>query len=279
MKKTLILLLALLFIPVICHATRYESNTNQTESSVIYGKYNGTLVPIKVDENGVVDVSGSSGGSASVSDTVYGADWDGNTTTAPSKNAVYDEMETRLDLTGGTMTGDLTIGANTVNIESGTLEIPNSTTLPGGSCTAGTIYMDTNATSGQQIYGCEGGSWVLQGGAGTSFDNFSELQALIPDETIVTTAGDYTITGSYTYSTSVSVDRIYSSTDTVTIEDKLYVDSDTSTSSISFANSVSSDPCSTIGEGSMYYSTGNVICFCNGTNDVLIYDTTTNCTY
>jgi hypothetical protein len=33
-------------------------------------------------------------GSASVSDTVYGAGWNGDTTTAPSKNAVYDKIET-----------------------------------------------------------------------------------------------------------------------------------------------------------------------------------------
>jgi N-methylhydantoinase B/oxoprolinase/acetone carboxylase alpha subunit len=29
-----------------------------------------------------------------VSDTAYGGSWDGNTTTAPSKNAVYDKIET-----------------------------------------------------------------------------------------------------------------------------------------------------------------------------------------
>lgn len=34
------------------------------------------------------------GGSGSVSDTIYGAGWDGDTTVAPSKNAVYDKIET-----------------------------------------------------------------------------------------------------------------------------------------------------------------------------------------
>lgn len=34
-------------------------------------------------------------GSSSISDTAYGAGWNGDTTTAPSKNAVYDQMETR----------------------------------------------------------------------------------------------------------------------------------------------------------------------------------------
>ena len=42
-----------------------------------------------------VDVGGGGGGgSGSVSDTVYGAAWDGVTTIAPSKNAVYDKIET-----------------------------------------------------------------------------------------------------------------------------------------------------------------------------------------
>lgn len=40
-----------------------------------------------------VDIGGG-GGSGSVSDTVYGAGWDGDTTVAPSKNAVYDKIET-----------------------------------------------------------------------------------------------------------------------------------------------------------------------------------------
>lgn len=47
----------------------------------------------------------------------------------------------------------------------GGLEIENNTSVP-GSCTVGQIFMDTDATSGQQIYGCEGGSFVLQGDGG-----------------------------------------------------------------------------------------------------------------
>lgn len=54
-----------------------------------------------------------------------------------------------------TMTGKFDLGG-------GTAEVPNSTTLP-GTCVAGELYMDTDATSGQQLYGCEGGAWVLQG--------------------------------------------------------------------------------------------------------------------
>ena len=39
-------------------------------------------------------LTGISGGGASVSDSVYGVGWDGDTTVAPSKNAVYDKIET-----------------------------------------------------------------------------------------------------------------------------------------------------------------------------------------
>jgi len=61
-----------------------------------------------------------------------------------------------------------------INVDGGTLEIPNSTSLP-ASCNDGEIYMDTDATSGQQIYGCEGGAWVLQGdgGGGGGGDNIT----------------------------------------------------------------------------------------------------------
>jgi hypothetical protein len=45
----------------------------------------------------------SSIGSGSVSDDVYGAGWNGDTTTAPSKNAVYDKIES---LSGGVSDGD-----------------------------------------------------------------------------------------------------------------------------------------------------------------------------
>ena len=62
-----------------------------------------------------------------------------------------------------------------INVDGGTLEIPNSTTLPGGTCNTGEIYMDTNATSGQQIYGCEAGSWVLQGDGGAGADDLDDV--------------------------------------------------------------------------------------------------------
>lgn len=44
-----------------------------------------------------------------VSDTTYGVGWDNVTTIAPSKNTVYDKIETLLPLAGGTMTGTITL--------------------------------------------------------------------------------------------------------------------------------------------------------------------------
>ena len=52
---------------------------------------------------------------------------------------------------------------NTVGLTvTGTFNVPNSTTLP-SFCNPGDLYQDTDATSGQQVYACESGSFVLQG--------------------------------------------------------------------------------------------------------------------
>ena len=56
----------------------------------------------------------------------------------------------------------------------GGIEIENNTTLP-GSCTVGQIFMDTDATTGQRIYGCEGGSFVLQGDGGGGASGLVDL--------------------------------------------------------------------------------------------------------
>lgn len=48
-----------------------------------------------------------------------------------------------------------------------TVEIPNSTSLP-GTCSTGQIYADTDATSGQRLYLCQSANtWVLQGDGGS----------------------------------------------------------------------------------------------------------------
>lgn len=70
-------------------------------------------------------------------------------------------------VTGETGTGALVFADDAdINVDGGTLEIPNSTTLP-GTCTVGQIYMDTDATTGQRIYACEStNTWALQGDGG-----------------------------------------------------------------------------------------------------------------
>jgi len=63
------------------------------------------------------------------------------------------------DLDDATITADYDFGG-------GTLQVPNSTTLP-GTCEVGDVYQDSDAPTGQQIYACESANtWVLQGGGG-----------------------------------------------------------------------------------------------------------------
>jgi len=61
----------------------------------------------------------------------------------------------------------------------GGIEIENNTVVP-SSCTVGQLFMDTDATSGQRLYGCEAGVFVLQGdgggGGGTPGGSGSEIQ-------------------------------------------------------------------------------------------------------
>jgi hypothetical protein len=98
-------------------------------------------------------------GAAAVSDTVYGSGWDGDTTNAPSKNAVYDKIETLqpldADLTAiaalsGTNTlyyrsgantwGAVTIGSN-LTFSGGTLSAASGGTGTGGTgTTLGAVY-------------------------------------------------------------------------------------------------------------------------------------------
>jgi len=65
----------------------------------------GIDIPVgKVYSIGGVPI-GSGGGGAAVSDAVYGVAWDGDTTTAPSKNAVYDKIQA-LTVGGGATLAD-----------------------------------------------------------------------------------------------------------------------------------------------------------------------------
>lgn len=67
------------------------------------------------------------------------------------------------------------------NFATGTLEIPNSVTLP-GTCSDGELYFDTDATSGSRLYGCESGSFVAQ--VGTGFPGFTDIDTDYGNETV-----------------------------------------------------------------------------------------------
>ena len=63
----------------------------------------------------IIDTNGGIVSGLNVSDTAYGVGWNGVTTIAPSKNAVYDEMELRAPKASPTFTGDVTLAGNAVN--------------------------------------------------------------------------------------------------------------------------------------------------------------------
>lgn len=53
-----------------------------------------------------------------------------------------------------------------LNMALGALRLPSGAALP-GTCSTGEVFMDTDATSGQRIYGCEStNTWVLEGDGG-----------------------------------------------------------------------------------------------------------------
>ena len=58
------------------------------------------------------------------------------------------------------VTGDWDFGG-------GGIEVENNATVP-GSCTDGQIFVDNDATSGQRLYACESGSFVVQGDGGAT---------------------------------------------------------------------------------------------------------------
>lgn len=61
---------------------------------------------ITIDSSGTdIVITGEAGGGGSVSDTAYASSWNGVTDTAPSKNAVYDKVETLAPLASPALTG------------------------------------------------------------------------------------------------------------------------------------------------------------------------------
>lgn len=96
----------------------------------------------------------------------------------------------------------------------GTLQIPNSTTLP-ASCEVGDSYMDTDATSGQRFYLCESANtWALQGDGGGGGGS----------PTLADIATNSTNTAEQTFQAVTASDIIFEKTDGT---DQLLIDSST----------------------------------------------------
>ncbi len=79
------------------------------------------------------------------------------------------------EITASSPTGSVVLSLpSAVNLSSHTLRVPNSNTLP-GSCSAGEVFLDTDATSGQRWYACESGIFVLQGGSGSGSGDVTDV--------------------------------------------------------------------------------------------------------
>lgn len=88
------------------HIANVSNPHNVTKADIGLNNVNNTSdinKPVSTATQTAIDVK--------VSDTVYGAGWNGDTTTAPSKNAVYDKIETLIGVTDGDK-GDITVSAS-----------------------------------------------------------------------------------------------------------------------------------------------------------------------
>lgn len=92
----------------------------------------------------------------------------------------------------------------------GGVEIENNTAVP-GSCTVGQIFLDTDATSGQQLYGCEGGTFVLQGdgtGGGLTLSGVTDGNVLYDNSDALGGISQFTYDGTNLSLTPTSGDDI-----------------------------------------------------------------------
>ncbi len=96
------------------HNAFYTRISTNTEIRLSIGPNAGALVDIAKVTTGGIDLAAGKvfsvagvpvGGSASISDVVYGAGWNGDTAIAPSKNAVYDQMELKAPIASPALTG------------------------------------------------------------------------------------------------------------------------------------------------------------------------------
>ncbi|OFX13533.1 MAG: hypothetical protein A2Z18_03400 [Armatimonadetes bacterium RBG_16_58_9] len=118
----------------------------------------------------------------------------------------------------------LTWDGTTLNASGIKFELPNGTTLTSGDCDAageaGRVFVKTDATSGQQVYICEGvNGWKLQGDGGSggggaptsAYYWVKQLDGTLTNEQVVS-AGDGISLSYSTNSVTVSVDGTYVAT-------------------------------------------------------------------
>lgn len=119
---------------------------------------------------------------------------------------------------------------STMNV-TGSLQIPHSSSATAADCAGdsdrGKIYIDTNASSGQQVYGCEGtAGWVLQGGSGgsgtpggsdTQFQ-YNNAGSFAGADEMTTNGSTVTITKALVSTLTVTTDSRFQSVRVVTIQ-------------------------------------------------------------
>ena len=151
--------------------------THQQNTDTILA--NGTADEVSAAEiRAFIDAGGST------DDSIYSALWNGVTTKSPSKNAVYDKIElldaAKLDLSGGTMSGDIDMSSN---------DIYNIRTLSGAAgsidFTGSDIVVEANLDLGSnnlinitQVVLVDGGSITnTTGNASVVIDDTGSIQA------------------------------------------------------------------------------------------------------
>ncbi len=130
---------------------------------------------------------------SSISDTAYGAGWNGDTTVAPSKNAVYDEMELRAPKASPTFTGTVTLPValtGVIRADSGVVSVDSDVTdivTAASDTTAGKIEV---ATTAETNTGTDTGRAVSPDGLAGSYAGTKSLSVQVFDGTTDVTTGD-----------------------------------------------------------------------------------------
>ena len=100
---------------VISIANNSEPNTPSMSYSTVYVDSTSKLLSSK-DDTGTVHTYTTM--ATAISDTAFGVSWDGVTTTAPSKNAVYDEMVLKAPLTNPTFVTSISTPTAAIGVAS-----------------------------------------------------------------------------------------------------------------------------------------------------------------